>query len=150
MLLELFGAIQWWHWLVLGMTLLAIEIAAPVSWFLWISLAAFAMVPVVLVLPGLGWPAQLVLFGLASVGTLFVGRAYFKGNAARTDTPMLNRRGEQYIGRTFTLTDAIDNGYGTVQVDDTRWRVSGPELPVGQHVRVIGVEGTVFRVEAAG
>jgi membrane protein implicated in regulation of membrane protease activity len=62
---------------------------------------------------------------------------------------MLNRRGEQYVGRLFTLQEAVVNGVGKLQVDDTTWRISGVDLPAGRKVRVAGVDGTTLRVEAA-
>ena len=66
---------------------------------------------------------------------------------AVTDQPTLNRRGEQYAGRLLTLVEPIDNGYGVVRVDDTRWRVRGPALPAGEVVRVIGTDGMTLLVE---
>lgn len=146
----MFSTLLWWHWLVLAMLLLVVEIAAPVQWFLWVALAAGLTSLVVLVLPSLGWPLQLLVFGLLVVASLFVGRRLFEGRREPTDAPSLNRRGEQYVGRTFTLTEPIINGHGTVKVGDTRWRVSGPELAEGHPVRVTGVDGTTLRVEAAG
>jgi len=35
-----------------------------------------------------------------------------------------------------------------VVLGDTVWRVSGPELPVGQRVRIVGSDGAVLKVEA--
>ena len=66
-----------------------------------------------------------------------------------SDAPLLNRRADQYVGRTFTLTEPIENGYGTVRVGDSRWRVSGPAHPAGGTVRVVAVDGATFVVEAA-
>lgn len=66
-----------------------------------------------------------------------------------TDVPALNRRGEQYIGRVFTLTEPIVNGVGKVKVDDTTWKVNGDDMEAGAKVRVVAIDGTVFKVEAA-
>jgi hypothetical protein len=38
-----------------------------------------------------------------------------------SDQPKLNRRGEQYVGRTFTLEEPIVNGHGKIRVDDSTW-----------------------------
>ena len=64
-----------------------------------------------------------------------------------SDEPHLNRRGEQYIGRVFTLDVAIVNGQGKVRVDDTTWKVQGDDCPVGTRVRVHGVDGVVLLVK---
>jgi membrane protein implicated in regulation of membrane protease activity len=62
---------------------------------------------------------------------------------------LLNRRGQQYTGRIFTLDHPIVNGVGKIDVDDSTWRVKGPDLEAGTRVRVVGVDGVVFVVESA-
>ena len=87
------------------------------------------------------------LFAALSVSTV-VGWKKYRPHAAATDRPILNRRGEQYVGRSFTLSEPIVNGVGKLQVDDTTWRISGADLPAGRKVQVTGVDGTTLRVEA--
>ena len=150
MLLLLLSTLAWWHWLVLAMLLVILEIAAPSFWFLWIGAAAGIMTLVTLAAPALHWESQLLLFGAVSMATLLVQWAILRRvTPGRSDQPSLNRRGEQYAGRRLTLVEPIDNGYGVVRVDDTRWRVSGPPLPAGRVVRVIGTDGMTLRVESA-
>jgi membrane protein implicated in regulation of membrane protease activity len=36
-----------------------------------------------------------------------------------------------------------------VQIADAYWDVSGPELPAGVPVRIVGAEGMLLQVEAA-
>jgi membrane protein implicated in regulation of membrane protease activity len=40
------------------------------------------------------------------------------------------------------------DGVGKLHVDDTSWKISGANLPAGSHVKVVGVEGTMLKVEA--
>jgi membrane protein implicated in regulation of membrane protease activity len=47
------------------------------------------------------------------------------------------------------LEAAIVNGHGRIRLGDTLWRVSGPDLPAGTHVRVKAVENGQLVVEAA-
>ena len=84
-------------------------------------------------------------------GRSSVGRPRASGvSPTETDLPTLNRRGEQYVGRHFTLEEAIVNGQGKIRVDDSTWKIEGPEdLPAGSQVQVIAVAGTVLKVEAA-
>jgi len=149
MLATLLSELQWWHWLVLAMLLFIIEITAPVTWFLWVGVAAAFMALIAYFMPHITWQMQLLLFGALGVASLFAGHQWFQRRPIQSDHPQLNRRGEQYVGRTFTLTEKIENGVGTVHVDDTRWRVNGPELAAGQIVRVIDIDGTTLLVEAA-
>jgi hypothetical protein len=46
----------------------------------------------------------------------------------------------------MTLDEPIVDGRGSVKLDDTRWRVSGPDLPAGAHVVVSGVDGSTLEV----
>ena len=67
-----------------------------------------------------------------------------------TDQPFLNRRTASYVGRVFTLEKPIVDGIGTVGIDDTVWRVTGPDTPAGSQVKVTRVDGAVLHVEPAG
>ena len=150
MLLLFLASLAWWHWLVLAMVLVIIEITVPSFYFLWISGAAGAMALVTLLVPSLHWEVQLLLFGAISIAALLVQWLILRHvRPAPSDQPRLNRRGEQYAGRLLTLVEPIENGYGAVRVDDTRWRVTGPPLPIGRTVRVIGMDGMTLRVETA-
>ena len=84
---------------------------------------------------------------MLSVASIVVSRRYLKRHPIATDRPELNRRGQQYVGRTFTLAEPIENGRGRLHVDDTMWKISGPELAQGRQVRVVGVDGVVLMVE---
>lgn len=148
MLLLLLSGLEWWHWLVFAMMLIILEMIAPSFWFLWIGVAAGVMTLITLAVPSLHWETQLLLFGALSMASLCVQWLILKRlQPAVSDQPALNRRGEQYGGRLLTLTEPIENGYGVVRVDDTRWRVGGPPLPAGRTVRVIGSDGMTLLVE---
>jgi membrane protein implicated in regulation of membrane protease activity len=53
------------------------------------------------------------------------------------------------VGRVFTLEKPIVNGVGTVKIDDTVWRVQGPEAPAGSRVKIVDAEGASLRVGLA-
>lgn len=50
------------------------------------------------------------------------------------------------MGRTFTLSEPIINGRGKINVDDSTWRVEGPDLPAGTPVLVIGVDSVTLKI----
>jgi membrane protein implicated in regulation of membrane protease activity len=141
--------IVFWHWWILAGLLLILELTAPAFFFLWLGIAAAAVGMILLVFPGIALETQLVLFSIASIVAVLAWRKYRESRPRKTDQPNLNRRGHQYIGRTFSLDEPIVNGVGKVTVDDSTWKVKGPDLPAGTHVRVTGVDGTVFTVEGA-
>ena len=43
---------------------------------------------------------------------------------------------------------AIENGVGKAKVGDTYWRVTGPDTPQGEKVKVVGFEGATLKVES--
>ena len=144
---ELLANVDYWHWLILAGVLLLVEVAASGFFFLWMAVAAAITGLALLVYPGLGWQYQLMLFSGLSVISIVVFRSYQRSNPEPTDQPALNRRGEQYIGRSFTLEQPITNNVGVIRVDDSTWRITGADLPAGSSVRVVGADGVILKVE---
>jgi membrane protein implicated in regulation of membrane protease activity len=137
---------DYWGWFIVGFLLAVIEIFAPSSFFLWMGGAAIIVGGTVFFMPDLGWPIQLSLFAVFSVIAVLLGRRVFRPRNQTSDHPTLNRRGEQYIGRHFTLEAPIVNGTGWVRVGDSRWRVLGDDMPVGTVVEVTGIDSSNFLV----
>jgi len=135
-----------WHWLLIAIVLMILEAFSPAAFSMWLAIAAGTVGLVLVVAPELGWQVQLVLFGVLSVLSLVLGRRYLRRHPIVTDTPTLNRRGHQYIGRIFTLDQPLVNGIGRLRVDDTAWRIRGPACGEGTRVRVTGVDGVVLLV----
>ena len=140
--------VVFWHWWIFAGVLLILELTAPAFFFLWLGIAAAAVGMILLVFPGIPLETQLVLFAIASVVAVFAWRKYRESRPHKSDRPNLNRRGHQYIGRVFTLVDPIINGDGKVTVDDSTWRVKGPDLAAGTTIKVTGIDGVIFEVEA--
>jgi len=141
--------IVFWHWWIVAGILLILELTAPAFFFLWLGIAAAAVGLILLVFPSIDLETQLILFAIASVVAVLAWRKYRETRPVKTDQPNLNRRGQQYIGRVFSLSAPITNGVGKVTVDDSTWKVKGPDMPAGTHIRVTGVDGVVFKVEVA-
>jgi membrane protein implicated in regulation of membrane protease activity len=142
-----FEEIEFWNWWVAAIVLIVVEVFAPGTVALWMAVSAAVVGLLLLAIPDLTWQIQFLVFAVLSVATVVVWRAYQLRHPTVTDQPALNRRGEQYVGRVFTLSEAIVNGTGKIHVDDTMWKVDGADLPEGTKVRVTGVAGTVLTVE---
>ena len=96
---------------------------------------------------GLPWQAELLLFAFLSVVAVFAGRRFYKGPSMEpADNPYLNRRQLGYIGRTFTLKDAIVDGRGKLAIEDTVWEIEGPDLAAGTRVKVTAVRNMALIV----
>ena len=143
------GELQFWHWLIAAIVLITLEmVVLPAVYFLWMGISAGIVGLLLMITPALPFMAQVIIFSVISVVALVIHKRYLKHNPPATDEPALNRRGEQYVGRVFTLDEAIVNGVGRVKVDDSIWKVSGDDMPAGSKVKVTGIDGTVFLVDA--
>lgn len=138
-----------WSWWILALVLFIIELAAPGIVFLWLGLAAVVTGFITWLAPELGWQIEFALFAVLGITAAIIGRRYWKPGKIISDDPTLNQRGAQFVGQTFTLETAIENGHGRIKVADGGWLVSGPELPAGARVTVISVDGARLIVEAA-
>jgi membrane protein implicated in regulation of membrane protease activity len=134
-----------WNWMVLGLIFLTLEILLPGVFLLWIGIAALIVGALSLVLWSAAfwtWQLQVVVFLALSLLSAYLGKRIMSSRSEQSDQPLLNRRGDQLIGRTATLTEPIRDGRGRVQLGDTMWRISGPDLPVGARVRVVKASDT--------
>lgn len=139
----------YWHWFVAGFALLIVEMFLPTGFVLmWMGVSALIVGLIAWVAPT-GWQVEIVLFGVLSIVSFFAYKKLFPQKPI-ADQPALNRRGHSYVGRTFTLTDPVINGVGTLRVDDSAWRIVGPDMPAGSQVKVTQAEGATLRVERAG
>ncbi|MBL4614040.1 MAG: NfeD family protein [Magnetovibrio sp.] len=145
--LTIFDEITFWHWLIAGVILIAFEMVVPGVVFMWLGIAAILTGMVAWISPELAMEWLLIIFAVLSVVSVVAGRTYLKRNPLKTDHATLNRRGEQYIGRHFTLCEPIVVGFGKIKVDDTTWKVMGDDMPEGAKVEVVAVQGVVLKVE---
>ncbi|MCS3745477.1 MULTISPECIES: NfeD family protein [unclassified Xanthomonas] len=136
-------------WGVLALLLIAAETLVPGAFLLWMGIAAAAVCALVLALPGMSLLGQIVAFVVLSFVSVQVYRTWFRGKGRQSDRPLLNKRAEQLIGRRVLLDQAIHHGRGRAKVDDAFWVVSGPDLPAGAPVRIVGVDGMTLLVQSS-
>ncbi len=138
---------NFWYWWVLGLVLLVLEIFVPGAFFLWMAISAGLTGFLMLLLPGINIIYSVMFFAVFSVISVWAWRKFAKSRTVKVDQPLLNERGEQLIGRVVTLSEAIVNGQGRVRLEDSIWKVEGPECPIQTRVRIVGVNGTILVVE---
>lgn len=140
--------VVFWHWLILGIVLIAIEVVAPGTYLLFPGIAAVLTGILAYAAPGLGWEGHALAFAVLTVAAAVAGRGlYARLRRQPTDEPALNRRGQQYVGSVHTLEAPIRDGHGRLRLGDTTWRITGPDLPAGTRVTVVGVDSITLRVE---
>ena len=135
-----------WAWIIAGAILLALELAVPGAFMMWLGLAA-VLVGVITFVVDWSWQAQGVAFAVFALASVPLWRRFARRVEPQPHAPFLNRRTDAMVGRTFTLETPIVDGVGTVRVGDTIWRVSGPDGPAGGRVRVVGADGANLSVE---
>lgn len=136
-------------WAVVALLLVAAEVMAPGAFMLWLAFAAAAMFVLAWLFPGMPIVLQAVLFVVLGFSSILAYRKWLQQRQEpESDQPALNRRTAQLVGRIVPLERAIERGTGRVQIADAYWEVSGPDLPAGASVRIVGAEGMTLRVEA--
>ena len=137
-----------WSWVIVGLVLMGLELVLPGAFLLWLGLAAM-LTGLIDWGFGLSWQAAALVFALLSMLAVLIGRAVTRNRDEEGGgRPALNRRGESLIGHVFTLDTPIIGGCGRIRVDDSSWRIVGPDMPAGASVRVLRVEGATLVVEA--
>jgi len=138
-------------WWLLALLLIALEVALPGYFLLWIGIGAAAMGVITLFMPALGVLPQAIGFVVLAFASCILYWRFVRPRLERdatADAALLNRRGARMIGQRYVLETAIVNGRGKARVGDGQWLVEGPDLPSGATVEVVGVEGTTLKVRA--
>jgi membrane protein implicated in regulation of membrane protease activity len=95
-----------------------------------------------------GWP--LLGAGVAVlIIDIVIDFAWAHPGVTESDQPVLNMRGQQLVGRSATVVEAIRDGRGRVEVGDSIWAAEGPDLESGTVVHVLASDSTVLRVDVA-
>ncbi|MET0905794.1 MAG: NfeD family protein [Tardiphaga sp.] len=145
---EMFVTLGSWNWLIVGVLLMALELLAPGIFLFWLGLAAF-LVGMLSFLVSLSWQWQMLLFAAFAAAAVPIRRRVAQQNPGANPNPFLNRRTDAMIGRICTLDRPIIDGTGIVRIDDTVWRVSGPDLPSGTRVKIVQADGASLTVDVA-
>ncbi|MEA2894948.1 MAG: inner membrane protein [Bradyrhizobium sp.] len=146
---EIFVTLGTWNWLIFGLLLMGLELLAPGVFLLWLGLAAL-LVGLLSFALSLSWQMQILMFAVFAAAAVPLWRHFARRNASVSDSnPFLNKRADALVGRVFTLEKPIVDGSGTVRIDDTIWRVAGPDAPAGSRVRIVHADGASLTVAAA-
>ena len=109
-------ALHYWWW-ILALVLIAVEVALPGYFMLWIGIAAGLTGLLVLLAPGLSMLAQALAFAALAFLSCAAYWYWLRPRLMR-DEPSgsrLNRRGEQCIGQRYVLAEAIDCGLHRIE-----------------------------------
>lgn len=149
-MIEFLESLEFWHWWIAAAVFLILEMFAPGVVFIWMGASAAIVGAALFAVPDMVWELQFAIWGVLAVASAVIGQNYVRKNPIKTDQPALNKRGEQYIDRTFTLDEPIVNGLGKIKVDDSTWKIEcEKDLKKGDKVKVTGLDGVILTVEKA-
>ncbi len=141
--------ITYWHWWALAVLLVAVEVLVPSTFLLWPGLSAVAVGGIVLVFPDLDWRLQLLAFAVLAVATSVGWQLWLRKHPTVTDQPLLNVRGQSYVGRRVRLDQDLADGRGRIRIDDTSWSAvseDGSTIAAGETVEVTGADSATLEV----
>ena len=137
-----------WLWLLAATVFGIAELLVPGVFLIWLAAAA-ALTGLATMVFGVPVAAQLLLFALLSVASVYAGRRWYVSNTPPSSDPLLNDRAARLYGETLVVVAEIENGRGRVKVGDSVWACRGPDCPVGSRVRVVGADGSCLKVTLA-
>ena len=140
--------LAYWDWFIAAVVLLLLEVMAPGIFMLWLGLSAL-LVGLISLFVDWSWQYQFLAFAIFSLAAIPLWRRVGARARTPTDQPFLNRRADAFIGRVFTLEKPIVGGNGSVKIDDTIWRLAGPDVPGGSRVKVVRADAATLVVEPA-
>lgn len=135
-----------WVWIAIGLILAALEMLVPGVYLIWLAIAAIITGLLTLGV-GLGLPAQVIVFVSLSLIAAYSAKRFLRDSPIESSDPLLNQRGSRLIGENALVTQAIDNGSGRVKYGDSEWIARGPDIAVGERVRITGSDGAILLVE---
>lgn len=132
----------------MAVALLAITFAGTLRSLalVWVSLAATAMGTIVWKDPTVPNLYQVLIFGAMAATATALSQVFIKGKdegeEADEPEPVVQAPNPRnVVHKSFTLSEPIVNGFGTLEVDGVRWRVRGEDSAPGERIYVLGVDG---------
>ena len=139
----LFENLNFMHWLVLGLSLIILELFLWTVFLLWIGASAITVSIFFYLMPETAWPIQLLIFVALSLASTFLAKRYYP---VKTVDDELHEKAKTYIGKECRVS-SIDDEAIKVKIGNSLWFAKGTELSVGQTVKIIDVESSTFIVE---
>ncbi|MES2547913.1 MAG: NfeD family protein [Pseudomonadota bacterium] len=141
-----------WMWGVLGLVLLAVEMATGTVYVLWFGISALCVAIATWVFPGMPVAIQFAIFAALSIGSLAIWKLNYK--KTETHSRVGQAQGEE-IGRVGTVILACSaNQSGRIQftqglMGSREWTaVANETITEGTQARVVAVEGNALRIQA--
>lgn len=146
-MIALLDSVNYWHWLALGLILLAAELLGAAGYLLWLGISALLVGALLTFMP-LSWQLQWMSFGTFSLVTTWLWWRRQLTHDKQSDKQRdLNQKQKQLIGQELTLDRDFPAGKGRIKVGDTTWSAkSATHLTAGTTVTVTDVDGIILTI----
>ena len=145
--------VEYWHWLVLGMLLMAAEMIVPSFTLLWFGAAA-VLTGLALILMPLSLTVQISIWAILSILLTFLWFKFLKPlsvDKTKAGLPDASIIGE--TGQVIKLPNDEHRGemrFSTPKLGNEEWPIiCEDELQLGDRVRVVSVSGNALVVVTA-
>ncbi|MBI3919464.1 MAG: NfeD family protein [Betaproteobacteria bacterium] len=141
----------WWHWVVLGIALMLLELAVPAFFLLWFGLGAVIVGVLLAAFREMSLAFQFATWTLSSLFFIWLWFKVFKPNVHRTRAGMSKGSLVGEIGLVTKEIRPYEKGQIRFQkpiLGDEVWEsIADQEIKVGERVRVLDVEGNTLKVD---
>ena len=145
--------IEWWHWMVVGVGLVLLELAIPAFFVIWFGLGAIIVGLVLIVAASLPIGGQISIWIGASIAFIVLWVKVFRAHVHRTRVGLSTG---QFSGETGLVTREIrpfQKGQIRFQkpiLGAESWEaIADEEIAAGERVQVLDVEGQILKVAKA-
>lgn len=145
--------LAWWHWMVLGLGLGLVELVVPSFFIIWFGLGALLVGVAMLMLPGMEFTTQVLLWTLASVLMTVLWFRVLRKDSRKTRSG----QADEALGEIGVLVRAVEplgvaSARGEVRfqkpvMGSDVWPCLADEaIAAGERVRVLAVDGQILKV----
>jgi inner membrane protein len=145
--------LNWITWLVAGLLLMMSELFFASFFILWFGLGAVIVGLVMLVVPGMAFSAQMILWAVSSLAFVLGWFKFFKPHALKNQTAISQSAFHGEIA--VVARDIKPYAKGLVQfqkpiLGDDKWEAfADSDIAAGERVRVVSVDGNLLKVKVA-
>ena len=140
----------WWHWIVLGIALVLLELAVPAFFVVWFGAGALIVGLILLAVPALAFAWQIVIWSACSLLLIWLWFKVFRPNMHKTRAGMSRGALVGEVGLVTRDIRPFEKGQIRFQkpiLGDETWEaLAEEEIRTGDRVRVLDVEGNTLKV----
>ena len=146
-------SIEWWHWMVVGVVLVLMELAIPAFFVIWFGLGALVVGLIMIIAPSIPLGGQISIWIAASIAFIALWVKVFRAHVHRTRVGLSTGQFAGEVGLVTREIRPFQKGQIRFQkpiLGAEAWdAIADEEISPGERVHVLDVEGQILRVVKA-